>query len=171
MTIFRFFAALFWSSWFMWASYSFLLELFGGAEEAFPEQAICASRKEKRVSSPWGQAFWAGMLWQDSLSLGDGEQSPKLSSCYGGPSFQDPTPFTSVPCYLVCLGEGGLSQVWRGMGMWFPRLLTVCRPPHHTPRLVLLGLPSVVKEMRLPRALSVAWGKALGYLLLLNPGL
>lgn len=55
-------------------------------------------------------------------------------------------------------------------GVCFPWLLSVCRPPHHTPRQVLLGLPSVVKGMRLPRLLSVAWGKALGHLLLLNPG-
>lgn len=92
MTIFRFFAALFWSSWFMWASYSFLLELFGGAEGAFPEQAICASRKEKRVSSPWGQPSGLGCcdripcLWEME------NNPPGWALVMVGPSFQDPHP-------------------------------------------------------------------------------
>lgn len=156
--LFRFFAALFWSSWFIWASYSFLLELLGEQQELSQNRPSVPLRKGWESPAHGDRASGLGCC--DKIPcLWEMEKNP---SGWTIPSFQDPLPFTPVPCYLVCLGERWLSQVWRGKGMWFPWLFTVCRPPHHTPRLVLLDLPSVVKRNETTQTASYCLGQGFG---------
>lgn len=122
----------------MWASYSFLLVLAGGAEWASPEQAHpFLSGGEGSLQSVGTEAFWTGLLWQDPLPLGDGENSPGWALVVG-PSFQDTCPL------LPDMSQYGEGSIRTGGERVMVPLVAHC--PRPTPRPVLLDLPSVVER-------------------------
>lgn len=82
----------------MWAFYSSLLVPAEGAEWASPEQTICASSKEKRVSNPWQLRFCGPGC------CGRWRKIPRLVSCCDG--FLFPMPAPSYVSWCISVGEG-----------------------------------------------------------------
>lgn len=138
----------------MWASYSSLLVPAEGAEWASPEQTICASSREKRVSNPW-QLRFCGPGY-----CGKWRKIPRLVSCCDEFLF----PVAAPTRFVVYPGAGGEGSFMSGggktgsLGCCLSAGLLAISPCKCYWACLMLS-----KEMSLPRPLSIRrFGQGLG---------